>query len=164
MADGPLAASRENRRWETQSMFIKNKAAKKPEKRLLEILSRLSETQIATLTDFAEFLAERPAAAVALNATQPPEPAVLQPVDIPRPEKESVVKAIKRLAATYPMVDRAKMLNETSTLMTQHIMQGRDAVEVINELEIMFRSSYEKIYSKDMQEAKAEDKEKLPEK
>jgi hypothetical protein len=57
------------------------------------------------------------------------------------------------------MVDRAKMLNETSTLMTQHIMHGRDAVEVINELEIMFRTRYETIYSKD----KKED-EKLPEK
>ncbi len=143
-------------------MFIKNKAAKKPEKRLLEILGRLSETQVATLIDFAEFLATRPASAAdkgAMGAAEPAQPAVLQPVDIPRPEKESVVKAIKRLAATYPMVDRAKMLNETSTLMTQHIMQGRDAVEVINELEIMFRTRYEAICIKD----KKED-EKLPEK
>lgn len=140
-------------------MFIKNKAAKKPEKRLLEILGRLSETQIATLIDFAEFLANRPASAADMGAPEPAEPAVLQPVDIPRPEKESVVKAIKRLAATYPMVDRAKLLNETSTLMTQHIMQGREAVEVINELEIMFRTSYEKIQMK----GKKED-EKPPEK
>ena len=126
-------------------MFIKNNAAKKPEKRLLEILGRLSQTQIATLIDFAEFLAARPASGADTGAPPPAGPAVPQPGDIPRPEKESVVKAIKRLAATYPMVDRAKMLNETSTLMTQHIMQGRDAVEVINELEIMFRTSYEKI-------------------
>jgi hypothetical protein len=140
-------------------MFIKNKAAKKPEKRLLEILGRLSESQIATLTDFAEFLANRPASAADMGEPEAAEPAVPQPVDIPRPEKESVVKAIKRLAATYPMVDRAKMLNETSTLMTQHIMHGRDAVEVINELEIMFRTRYEAICIKD----KKED-EKLPEK
>jgi hypothetical protein len=33
--------------------------------------------------------------------------------------------------------------------MTQHIMQGRDAVEVIDELEVMFRTRYETIYAKD---------------
>ncbi len=141
-------------------MFIKNNATKKPEKRLLEILGRLNETQIATLIDFAEFLADRPASAAAMGASEPATPVVLQPVDIPRPEKESVVKAIKRLAVTYPMVDRAKMLNETSTLMTQHIMQGRDAAVVIDELEIMFRVSYEKIYIKN----KDDDEEKQPEK
>ena len=130
-------------------MFIKNNAAKKPEKRLLEILGRLNETQIVTLIDFAEFLAARPGATLTAGESTTAEPIVLQPVDIPRPEKESVVKAIKRLAVTFPMVDRSKMLNETSTLMTQHIMQGRDAVEVIDELEAMFRACYEKLNTKD---------------
>lgn len=130
-------------------MFIKNNAAKKPEKRLLEILGRLNETQIVTLIDFAEFLAARPGATLTAGESTTAEPIVLQPVDIPRPEKESVVKAIKRLAVTFPMVDRSKMLNETSTLMTQHIMQGRDAVEVIDELEAMFRACYEKLNIKD---------------
>ena len=132
-------------------MFIKNKSAKKPEKRLQEILDRLDATQIASLIDFADFLASRAGSATGLPETT--EPAVHLPADIPRPEKESVVKAIKRLAATYPMVDRAKMLNETSTLMTQHIMQGRDAVEVIDELETMFRASYEKLSLKDEDKA-----------
>lgn len=141
-------------------MFIKNNVSKKPEKRLLEILGRLNETQIATLIDFAEFLADRPTAAAAMGAAEPAKPVVLQPMDIPRPEKESVVKAIKRLAATYPMVDRSKMLNETSALMTQHIMQGRDAVVVIDELEIMFRTSYEKICLKDMGEVTIKEDEK----
>ena len=36
------------------------------------------------------------------------------------------------------------MLNETSTFMTQHIMQGRAAAEVIDDLEAMFRNFYEK--------------------
>lgn len=132
-------------------MFIKNKAAKKPEKRLQEILDRLDATQIATLIDFAEFLASRSGSAAGLPESA--EPAARLPADIPRPEKESVVKAIKRLAATYPMVDRAKMLNETSALMTQHIMQGRDAVEVIDELEVMFRARYEKLSIKDEEKA-----------
>ena len=59
-----------------------------------------------------------------------------------------MVKAIKRLGATYPMLDRSKMLNETSVLMTQHIISGRDVIEVIDELEIMFRRHYEKLAEK----------------
>jgi hypothetical protein len=43
------------------------------------------------------------------------------------------------------MLDRSKMLNETSVLMTQHVISGRDAVEVIDELEILFRRHYENL-------------------
>ena len=106
----------------------------KTEKRLREILDELPEAQVAALLEYAEFLAARYGG--------PKE--VIAPLDIPRPERESVMKAIKRLGATYPMLDRSKMLNETSVLMTQHVIQGRDAVEVIDELEILFRRHYEK--------------------
>lgn len=122
--------------------------SKATEKRLRDILRRLPESQAQTLLDFAEFLDARhgqPGAAAGM-----PE-AVGGPQPIPRPDQESVVKAIKRLAATYPMLDRSKMLNETSSLMTQHVMQGRDAVEVIDELEIMFRRHYEKLTGGDEQ-------------
>ena len=107
----------------------------KTEQRLREILGELPEAQARALLEYAEFLAAR--------YSGPKE--VTAPLDIPRPQKESVVKAIKRLGATYPMVDRAKMLNETSVLMTQHVISGRDAVEVIDELEILFRRHYEKL-------------------
>jgi hypothetical protein len=33
--------------------------------------------------------------------------------------------------------------------MTQHIVQGREAIEVIEELEILFRSHYEKLAGTD---------------
>jgi hypothetical protein len=108
---------------------------RKTEKRLREIFSELPETQAAALLEYAEFLAARYAG---------PKPSSV-PLDIPRPEKESVIKAIKRLGATYPMLDRSKMLNETSVLMTQHVISGRGAVEVIDELETMFRRHYEKV-------------------
>ncbi|HJW80668.1 MAG TPA: hypothetical protein VJ396_00365 [Acidiferrobacterales bacterium] len=107
----------------------------KIEKRLREILGELPETQAVALLEYAEFLAARYSGPKEITA----------PLDIPRPEKESVVKAIKRLGATYPMIDRAKMLNETSVLMTQHVISGRDAVEVIDELEILFRRHYENL-------------------
>ena len=67
------------------------------------------------------------------------------PVEIPRPVEETVVKAVKRLRVTYPMLDARKLLNQASELMTQHLVQGREAVEVIEELEILFRSHYEKL-------------------
>jgi hypothetical protein len=110
----------------------------KKEQRLREILGELPETQAVALLEYAEFLATRYGG--------PKEISV--PLDIPRPPKESVVKAIQRLGATYPMLDRSRMLNETSVLMTQHIISGRDVIEVIDELEIMFRRHYEKLAEK----------------
>ncbi len=110
----------------------------KNEQRLREILGELPESQSAALLEYAEFLAARYGGPKEITA----------PLDIPRPEKESVVKAIQRLGATYPMIDRSKMLNETSVLVTQHVISGRDAVEVIDELESMFRKHYEKLSEK----------------
>ena len=107
----------------------------KTELRLREILGSLPEAQAQALLEFAEFLVARYGGS----------PEITEPLDIPRPERESVVKAVKRLSATYPMIDRSKILNETSVLMTQHIVQGRDAVQVIDELEILFRRHYEKL-------------------
>ena len=115
------------------------------EKRLIEIAQRLPAAQVAALLEFAEFLLLRhgiTGAEVVPVATVAEIPA---PLDIPRPAEESVVKAVKRLRATYPMLDARKLLNETSAIMTQHVMQGRDKIEVIEELEILFRTHYEKL-------------------
>jgi len=115
------------------------------EKRLAEIVNRLPAAQAAALLEFAEFLLIRhdsigAEAAPSVTAAEIPAPLVIS-----RPTEESVVKAVKRLRATYPMLDARKLLNETSSLMTQHVMQGRDKVEVIEELEILFRVHYEKL-------------------
>jgi hypothetical protein len=71
--------------------------------------------------------------------------AVPAPEDIPRAEKESVVAAIKRLSATYPMINKQTMLDQISPLMSQHVMEGRDPNEVIDELEDVFRKRYEEL-------------------
>ena len=104
-------------------------------KRLLDLFGQLSGSDREALLAFAEFLAGR-------NPVDAPEAPPAEPLDIPRPEKESVVGAIKRLSATYPMLDKPELLNETSALMTQHVMQGRDAVEVIDEIEVVFSRFY----------------------
>ena len=111
------------------------------EGRLAEIYDRLPEAERKSLLDFAEFLAER---------AGDPEPEVAQqPLDIPRPEEENVVAAMKRLRETYPMIDHGKLLHECSGLMAEHMMQGRPAPEVIDELEQLFQKHYEKQTSLD---------------
>ena len=109
-------------------------AKQKPEKRLIEIYQDLPDDAQKQLIDYAEYLAER---------HPKPEPQNLEIVEIPRPDEESVVAAIKRLSKSYHMIDRSKMLHETSGLMAQHVMQGRDAVEVIDDLEALFQRFYQ---------------------
>lgn len=110
-----------------------------PSRRLAEIAAKLPDEQQRTLLQFAEFLlAQLP------EAEDLPLP---EPKDIPRPEQESVIKAMRRLSETYFMLERGPLLNETSALMAQHVMHGRSAVEVIDELEVVFARQYEKLRS-----------------
>ena len=110
-------------------------------KMLLEMFEQLSEQDRKTLMDFAEFLAAR--------VEQSTQDKVPEPKITPRPKEESVVKAIQRLSKTYFMLDKAAMLNETSVLMAQHIMHGRAAADVIDELESLFEQQYRKLLQAD---------------
>ena len=115
------------------------------EKRLTDIVQRLPAARATALLEFAEFLLIRHGTAGVEATSSVTAVAIPAPLDIPRPVEESVVKAVKRLRATYPMLDARQLLNQTSDLMTQHVMQRRDKVEVIEELEILFRTHYEKL-------------------
>lgn len=106
------------------------------ERRLLRLFRSLGESRRAGLLDFAEFLASRTS-----DDAAPVQPQT--PLDIPRPAEESVIQAIKRLKATYPMLGGDKLLHETSGLVTQHILHKRPASEVIDELEAMFRRQFD---------------------
>jgi hypothetical protein len=107
----------------------------KPAKRLARIYAELAEAERKTLLDFAEFLASR---------SEPVTPTSHELKPIPRPAEESVVAALKRLRETYHMLDHSRMLNEASALMSQHLMQGRPAAEVIDELEDIFQRDFDK--------------------
>lgn len=109
------------------------------QRKLLDLFASLDQQNRNSLLAFAEFLAGRAQTTAMDEATQA-LPAELKP--IPRPESESVVKAIKRLSATYHMLRREDLLDETSSLMTAHVMRGRDAVLVINDLEMLFERHY----------------------
>lgn len=100
---------------------------------LIALLRRLPAEQVAHLLEYAEFLLQRRGV---------PEQ-IPQPQEMPRPNQETVVQAIKRLSASYPMLDREKLFGETTTFMAQHLLEGRDAVAVIDELALLFRRHYD---------------------
>jgi len=103
------------------------------EKKLLGLFEKLDSRQQQTLVEFAGFLAA--------HADSPAKSA--EPVPITRPAGETVVMAIKRLTRTYPMLDRRKLFTETSRCVTQHALEGRPAMEVIDELEMVFSRHFE---------------------
>ncbi|MCW9032350.1 MAG: DUF2281 domain-containing protein [Gammaproteobacteria bacterium] len=116
---------------------------KKSTKKLLAYYRELPDDIAQQLLDFAEFLAAR----YKIEVKEIALPAIIE-----RPEKESVVVAVKRLSATYHMLNKDKLLNETASLVSQNLIQGRDAVEVIDELEVIFLKEYETLVEEFNQE------------
>ncbi|MCW8906263.1 MAG: hypothetical protein OQL28_03360 [Sedimenticola sp.] len=104
--------------------------------KLLECYNSLPREEKVTLLKFAQFLARQQGEDADLPERE--EPVNLEPRPIPKPDNETVVGAIKRLSASYHMLEKSELLTETSSLMTAHIMHGRDADEVIEELEALF--------------------------
>lgn len=113
-------------------------------RKLVKLYLALCEQDKLSLLAFAEFLVER--------AGEPDQPGqveiALEPVPLPRPEGESVVAAIKRLTTSYHMLEKSELLTETSSLMTAHIMQGRVAADVIDDLEALFSRHYRELVAK----------------
>ncbi len=113
----------------------KRDRASSTETRLIEIYKKLPDVEREKLLSFAEFTAA---------SYEPHELKIEKPVLAERPADESVVDGIKRLSAIYRMVDRAQILHETSALMAEHMIQGRAAAEVIDDIEVLFERTYEK--------------------
>jgi len=105
-------------------------------KRLLSIFRNLSEPRQQALLEYADFLAGKEGAEI---AAAPPT----EPLPIPRPEQENVVKAIQRLMQTYPMLERNRIFHEASAQMTRHLIHGVAAADVIDELEQIFARQYQ---------------------
>ena len=119
------------------------------EEQFLQLLNRLSSADQHALLAFARFLDQNAASGVesasgSLTETetfsqpgQEKEPNLIEPA-----EDETVVAAIKRLRASYPMLSRRVMLEHVTIFMSQHMMDGRDKEEVIAELERVFEQQY----------------------
>ena len=122
--------------------FMPKQQNLKPEqRRLLSLFDALDARNREMLLAFAEFLSARDKSE---ERAQDEDDTAATPKPIERPECESVVKAIKRLSETYYMLERDWLLDQTSSLMMSHVLQGRDAVSVIDELEIVFSQHYER--------------------
>ena len=109
---------------------------KRDAKALADLFNTLDKERQESLFDYAEFLQSKGGVL---------KQEVTEPVDVPRPENESVVGAIKRMTQTYPMIDSMKVFAVASNLMTDHMVKGRDAEEVINEIEALFEDTYKKL-------------------
>lgn len=109
------------------------------ERLLVERFRALPESARETLLEFLEFLHHRHAGRTVEDA-----PGY---VPVERPESESVVAAMQRLRKTYPMLDMDDLLHRASDLMSAHVVGGRPAGEVIDDLETLFRRAYdERVY------------------
>ena len=124
-------------------MIIQGGSKSNVDDRLADIYTSLDDEARRSLIDYAEFLASR---------CEPEETVDIEIKHLPRPDEESVVAAIKRLSDVYHMIDRSKMLHETSGLMGEHLMQGREASEVIDDLEVLFQKYYEKQFGNGSEE------------
>lgn len=104
---------------------------------LLRLWDQLAEPQRLSLLDYAAFLQQRDLE----QSSAPTQPEL--PKVITAEPGESVIAAIKRLRASYFMLNTDQMLNETSSFMAQFMLQGRPAAEVIPDLEAMFEKHYQ---------------------
>ncbi|PLX59873.1 hypothetical protein [Sedimenticola selenatireducens] len=125
-------------------MLLPRQKLSDEKRKLLKLYSALNEQDKLSLLAFAEFLLQRAGPVSEADELGP----VPEPKPIPRPEVESVVAAIKRLSESYHMLERSALLTETSSLMTAHIMHGRGASEVIDELETLFERHHQEFLSK----------------
>ena len=103
---------------------------------LIDLYEAMDDNRKKSLSDFADFLYAQ---------AEPISKEILPPDDVPRPEQETVVGAVKRLKIKYHMVDSMSVFSAASALMTDHMVKGRDVVEVIDEMEILFGDAYKKL-------------------
>jgi gamma-glutamyltranspeptidase len=105
-------------------------------KKIMALFAGLGAGERATLIAFAEFLCERQGAERDMDRA-------VEPLWIERPESETVPEALKRLHKTYAMLEASDLLTEAAELMTQHVMQGRAATDVIDDLQALFERHYQ---------------------
>ena len=110
---------------------------KRDAKTLANLFNTLDKDRQQSLFDYAEFLQSKYGMV---------KQEVSQPIEIPKPEDESVVGAIKRMKQSYPMIDSMEVFAVASNLMTDHMVKGRDVEEVINEIEALFEDTYKKLF------------------
>ena len=110
------------------------------EKKLLHLYRELPDDDQHALIRFANFLFEN-------QKENSVEVKLVEPVFKAPRINETVVGALKRLSASYPMLDKAKMLDQTSMLMSDHLLRGKKKEVVIQEFEVLFDEQYQLLRS-----------------
>ena len=103
---------------------------------LIDLYESMDEKRKLSLCDFADFLFAK--SGPVLKEVPPPE-------KVERPQTETVVGAVKRLKGKYFMIESMTVFSAASVLMTDHMVKGRDVVEVIDEMEILFEDAYKNL-------------------
>ncbi|VAW54001.1 hypothetical protein MNBD_GAMMA05-1633 [hydrothermal vent metagenome] len=103
---------------------------------LTDLYEAMDDQRKQSLSDFVDFLYAQ---------ADPISKEVPQPENISRPETETVVGAIKRLKLTYPMIGSMKVFSAASSLMTEHMVNGRNVIEIIDEMEVLFVNAYDEM-------------------
>jgi hypothetical protein len=103
---------------------------------LIDLYESMDDERKRSLCDFADFLYAK---------ADPVSKEIPAPDDVPRPQEETVVGAVKRLKIKYHMIESMSVFSAASDLMTEHMVKGRDVIEVIDEMEILFEGAYDKL-------------------
>ena len=109
------------------------------ERKLCQLYKSLGDHQRETLLAFAAFLSEKQTTSEIVE----PEAILQYPLLIEVTDNESVVKGIKRLKSSYFMIEDENLLHEVSALMSEHIMKGVSAKEIIPRVEVVFKKFYQ---------------------
>ncbi len=108
----------------------------KSSQELISLYESMDDERKQSLCDFADFLYAK---------ADPVIKEIPLPEEISRPQEETVVGAIKRLKLTYHMVESMSVFSSASSLMTDHMVSGREVVEVIDEMEVLFEDAYKNL-------------------
>lgn len=111
---------------------------------LIDLYEAMDDERRQSLCDFADFLYAQ---------ADPISKEIPSPNESVRPEKETVVGAVKRLKEQYFMVESSMVFSAASELMTDNMVRGRDAVKVIDDMELLFENAYKSLLIEKGQEA-----------
>lgn len=117
-------------------MATNNNSELKSSKYLVELYEAMDDERKRSLCDFLDFLYAK---------ADPISKEIPAPEDVPRPQQETVVGAVKRLKTKYHMIESMTVFSAASALMTDHMVKGRDVIEVIDEMEVLFEEAYDKL-------------------
>ena len=105
-------------------------------KELTDLYEAMDDERKLSLCDFADYLYAK---------AEPVAKEIAAPEEVTRPQEETVVGAVKRLKVKYHMIESMTVFSAASTLMTDHMVKGRDVIEVIDEMEILFDDAYKNL-------------------